>query len=210
MAKSSTIHDQQQQQQKNYTVTTRIFRTKRLNNLCIFMFLLLLLLFLFICNFGSTTTDEQQQQNYTVTTWIMRTKRLNNLCRLIFLLLLLLCNFVLVHVLLRIQNDRWTPHRGIWWLRAVLYYVSFSFAHFMFSCCRGKSYIWMNRAYKLLNTEQFMYIPVLYLLLLLLLFHIIVLQLYLWIHSYSWTTTTTTKLHSNKKNNQKKRIEQFI
>ena len=57
---------------------------------------------MYICNCGSTPTDEQEQEQqiYTVTTRIIRTKRLNNLCRFIFLLillllLLLLCNFLL-------------------------------------------------------------------------------------------------------------------
>ena len=92
----------------NYTVTTRIIRTKWLNNLCRLIFVLLLLL-LILCNFVAvhlylwihnyrwTTTTTTKLHNNTIT---IGTKWLNNLCRLIFcccccysvIFLLFICN----------------------------------------------------------------------------------------------------------------------
>ena len=66
------------------------------------------------------------------------------------------------------------PSSGIWWPRAVLHQVSFTFCHLVFSYWRGKSYIHHNAgdmtSWKLSNLCTFKF---LLFLLLCLLFHVI-------------------------------------
>ena len=114
---STTTDEQETQQHQNYTVTTRVIRTKRLNNLCMIDICVAVLVVTVSCCCCCTSVivdpqlqmnkKQEQHQNYIVTSRIIRTKRLNNLCRFIsFFLLLLLSNFVVVHLSLYMHNDR--------------------------------------------------------------------------------------------------------
>ena len=86
------------------------------------------------------------------------------------------------------------------------FYICF-FGHFMFTCCRGKSYIGIGdmSSWTLSNLCRLLCVSV-----------VVVAAvtvscccLSVWINNYSWTRTTIT-LHSNNNMNPNKKIAQFI
>ena len=103
-------------------------------------------------------------------------------------------------------SDLPSPSSGIWWPRAVLHQVSFTFCHLVFSYWRGKSYIHCNAgdmsSWKLSNLCKFKFCCFGCCAYCFMLFLLFCLQYNTWMTT---TTTTTTKWYSN--NNKNKNIK---
>ena len=109
---------------------------------------------------------------------------------------------------IQLRRCRHTPNGGIWWSRAVLHV----FAHFMFSCCRGKSYIgiWIGDMSSWTQNNLCRLFCVVVVVVVTVSCCCCCCSSVIVDLQVQMNNNNNNKLHSNNKNNQNKEIEQFM